>query len=47
MIGAGRVTVGVLSSILIVFILETGHLPVIRRLDERMRAHRERDGPSG
>ena len=45
MVGAGRVLVGVLAAVLIVAILETGHIPVVRRIDARMRAKRDPTTP--
>ncbi|MFN2545700.1 MAG: MgtC/SapB family protein [Actinomycetota bacterium] len=44
LIGAGQYFTGFIAAVVIVFVLEIGHLPVLRRLDDRMREWRERHG---
>ena len=41
MVGAGRVWDGIFAALLVLLILEAGHLPAVRRMDDRMRTKRD------
>jgi putative Mg2+ transporter-C (MgtC) family protein len=43
--GAGRALLGVLMTLLVLGILELGHIPAMRRLDDRIHQRHEEEGP--